>query len=834
MCIRFTSKLSGAGLWRRLVSRLTMFRPDGSRPAGAIGPARFAAGRDAESAGSQMAGCPPGCSCGPEADVSSFPQGAGPPCRPPPCPGGSEPGKGTDSDARIAPPPQAAHSGSSVAGTAPALQERIRELDLCNQVLTILLRWSGSEACTRILELLLETTSSRLGCLGRIADGGALVCTVLGAPTGSSGHAIARTVRLSAQAWPSVWRQCTEEARIIRTNSLGASVPGIALPLHRALVIPLRHGASVLGLLCLANRDAPYTERHARLVAAAAEPLGTALRLRRERKKAEARQRELQRKWKLTQFAVDHSPGVILTLDPDGRILYANKTACRTLGYRLDELVSKNIRRFLEAPAAESWETWCEEMKRQSSSRFEARFRTSAGSAVLLDVLAGCLEFDGRRFIPLVCRDISDYVAAREELLRALEKEREATRVKSEFLANVNHELRTPLNAIIGMTELLLHTSLSEEQHEYAEIVHRASHDLLRMIEDILELDKIEAGKLELRHCVFDPRKLLENVAGFFMREARDKGIELSAECGPGVPPLLVGDAGRIRQVLLNLAANAVKFTPSGRVLIRADCTGRNGELRRIRFAVQDSGIGIPKEKHSLIFEKFSQVDGSATRRHEGVGVGLAIVKKLVELMGGELGIESQVGRGSTFWFILWMPVGAGRPVGQEAGHAAPRAGPTRAGVARVLVVEDNPVHRKVTARLLERLGCSAETACDAAEAVELVRSREYHLVLVDCQMPVMNGCEATRRIREALGETPHVPIVAMTARAMKDDVQACLAAGMDDFIGKPVHLDDLRMILEKWAPREAGSSAAPSREQNAQALRRDKADTNAGPKKGG
>jgi len=692
----------------------------------------------------------------------------------------------------------------------------MRELDLCNRVLTALVRWPWDEACTRIVELLLDATASRFGCIGRLADDGALVCSVVSVSAENPTSAGVRTVRLLSKEWPPMWRRCMEDLQTVCENSLEASLPRISAPLRRALVIPIRDGTEVLGLLCLANRETPYVETDARLVTAAVEPLGAAFHVWREREKVEAQQREIQEKWKLTQFAVDHSPGVILTLDPGGRIIYANKTACRTLGYQPEELVRRNVRDFLDGSTAESWDRVWDELRRRRSASFEARFRTSAGSVVPLDILAGYLECDGREFIPLVCRDVSDYFAAREELSRALEREREATRLKSEFLANVNHELRTPLNGIIGMTELLLESPLTEEQREYAETIYRASHDLLKMIEDMLDLEKIEAGKLELHHGAFHPCKLLENVAGLFVKQARDKGIELSVECRPEVPSSLVGDAARIRQVLVNLVGNAVKFTPSGRIVVRAECVDSNENQVRVRFAVEDSGIGVPEDKQSFIFERFSQVDGSPTRRHEGVGLGLAIVKDLVELMGGELGIESQVGRGSVFWFTLWLPVGVSSHQAQEGGEtgqAAPFPKPRWERAPRVLVVEDNPINRKVALRLLQRLGCNAEVASHGREAVELVRTRDYDLVLMDCEMPVMDGCQATRRIREASDGKRDVPIVAMTARAMKGDVQACFAAGMDDYMAKPVHVEDLRLVLEKWVRRRVDSTAAQRKE---------------------
>ncbi len=693
------------------------------------------------------------------------------------------------------------------------LWERIRGLELSNSVLEALAHQSGWEACSKVLELLLEASGSRLGYLGRLEESGALLCAVAGLEARGADLPDGRVAPIPRQEWPAVWRSCLEQGEVVCHNSLAAPAPAIPRAIRRAIVIPLRNDGNCVGLVCLANGENAYSQVQLCRIAAAAEPLGPALCSWREQERAETHRRELERRWKLTQFAIDHSPGVVLTLDPSGRVVYANKTACRTLGYGAEELTLKSIRDLLDSHSRESWDELWKELLRRRSLEFEARFQTSAGSSIPFSVLAGHLEFDGLEFIALVCRDISDYVAAREELLEALEKEREAARLKSEFLANVNHELRTPLNAIIGMTDLLLESPLSEEQREYVKTVDRASHDLLKMIEDILDLEKVEAGKLELRQEAFDPGKLLDNVAGLFTKGAREKGIQVSVVCDPALPLSLVGDAGRIRQVLVNLVSNAVKFTPSGGVTIRAEPLERKGSRVRVRFAVEDSGIGIPDDKREMIFERFSQVDGSPTREHEGVGLGLAIVKDLVELMGGELGVDSQVGRGSTFWITLWLPAGpGGHPVRTHRGPAAPESATSRrwTRAPRVLVAEDNAVNRKVAVRMLERLGCAVDAAADGSEAADLALRGDYDLVFMDCEMPVMDGCQATRRIRQGAGPRSQVPVIAMTARVMKGDIEACLAAGMDDYVRKPVHLEDLRLVLERWVRREGGLSAVP------------------------
>jgi CheY-like chemotaxis protein len=364
------------------------------------------------------------------------------------------------------------------------------------------------------------------------------------------------------------------------------------------------------------------------------------------------------------------------------------------------------------------------------------------------------------------------------------------------------------MNGVIGMTGLLLDTRLSPQQREYVETVRKSGEGLLRIINDILDFSKIEAGKLAIESLPFDLRLLIEEVCELLIPKAEKRSLDLAVDYPPGIPRRFAGDGDRIRQVLTNLVGNAIKFTDSGGIAIAVEYLERDENQATLRVAVRDSGVGIPEEKIHTLFEKFCQVDGSTTRKYGGTGLGLAISKQLVELMGGAIGVESRLGKGSTFWFTVPLaldaePYAAPSPVYPLRGQPERRKFapcPADTGI-RALVAEDNVVNQRVARLMLERLGVRVDMAGNGIEAVEMFRLAPYDLIFMDCQMPEMDGYEATGEIRSREGQRalPRTPIVAMTANAMAGDRELCLRAGMDDYVSKPLTVAELERVLSHW-----------------------------------
>jgi PAS domain S-box-containing protein len=406
-----------------------------------------------------------------------------------------------------------------------------------------------------------------------------------------------------------------------------------------------------------------------------------------------------------------------------------------------------------------------------------------------------------------------------EELEAALATAREATQLRSRFLANMSHEIRTPMNGVLGMTDFLLATKLSPEQQEFAESIKRSADALLALINDILDLSKIEAGKLRLDRVPFQLGATIAEIASLFALEARTKGLGFVSNVPSDLPRVVVGDPGRLRQVLRNLLGNAIKFTDHGEIGVHVELLNEATNVVQIRFTVHDTGIGMPADQQSRLFESFTQGDGSSTRRHGGTGLGLAISKQLVELLGGEIGVASEPGQGSRFWFTASFGKAAAteipapdaatirNPATRSVAKAAtaPPARPQKPVVMsshlRVLLAEDNEINQRITLRLLEKLGVPADAVVNGREAVQALEKRKYDLVLMDCQMPDMDGFEATAIVRSREVGT-HTPICALTANAMEGDRERCLAAGMDDYISKPVGLEKLQKAVDRWVHR--------------------------------
>ncbi len=409
-------------------------------------------------------------------------------------------------------------------------------------------------------------------------------------------------------------------------------------------------------------------------------------------------------------------------------------------------------------------------------------------------------------------------------------KAEQASEAKSDFLAKMSHELRTPLNGIIGMAEIALSSDMDDRQRQMLQIIDRESNALLRIINDILDFSKVEAGKMEIEFRPFDLRTLLDEVADTMVPQARQKGLELITDLPPQIPARLKGDAMRIKQVLLNLAGNALKFTHQGEIRISGAMKQKTQRQVRIEFSVKDTGIGIPLEKQAAIFEGFTQADQSTTRKYGGTGLGITISRQLVTLMGGELSVESREHIGTTFRFTLTFdrPVAASeKPSAPSSVEPARSDKPVQKVEGRILLVEDYATNQIVASRHLHDAGLKVDLAENGRQAVDAWRQHAYDLILMDVQMPVMDGYEATGAIRqleaetapqspEASGRQQRTPIVAMTANALKDDRDRCMAAGMDDFITKPIKRKAMLSTVTKWIGNghkpEASCGITPAR----------------------
>jgi PAS domain S-box-containing protein len=523
---------------------------------------------------------------------------------------------------------------------------------------------------------------------------------------------------------------------------------------------------------------------------------------RRQEREALARLAESEARYRLL---AEHAPDVIVRYDTAGRIEYASPAA-RRYGAEPDALIGRNVEEFLDPAERERNRAFLASLARgetlpQGEQNVWRSWMPNGGSVLFEGATSPIADADGKIAGAMaVLRDVTARRALEDELRRKREEAEAATVAKSQFLANMSHEIRTPLTGVIGFAGLLGRMEgLPESARRYVERIHNSADALLTVVNDVLDFSKLEANQVVLDAEPADPRAFIAATADLVRDRAAEKGLAIEIDCAPSLPAHLLVDAARLRQVLLNLLTNAVKFTSAGEVAVAAEYDEAVGVFE---VSLRDTGVGVAPAVASRLFQRFSQVDGSNARQHGGTGLGLAISKAMVELMGGEIGMESAPGFGSTFWFKVPAPAVEAPGVG-----GANEAPPLDVARARILVVDDVAVNRELVSAILGALGAEVLEAGSGAEALEASRAAAFDIILMDLQMPGMDGLAATAAIRAEGGPNALTPIIALSANVLPAQVESCLAAGMDDHIGKPIDPAELITKVAQWA---CGRAAEP------------------------
>jgi two-component system, sensor histidine kinase and response regulator len=516
---------------------------------------------------------------------------------------------------------------------------------------------------------------------------------------------------------------------------------------------------------------------------------------------------------------VESAPNAMIMIDSTGKMLLVNLQAEKLFGYPREELLNATIEmlvpeRFRQVHPGLRAGFFHSPKTRAMGAGRDLFGRRKDGSEVPVEIGLNPLEIDGKSYVLTSIIDITER-KKNEQLIASREAALEASRLKSQFLANMSHEIRTPLNGIIGLTNLLFTMAMTEDQREHLHGIRISADTLLSLINDILDLSKIEADKMEFEIANFNLLQVIVDSVSVTTTAAKEKGLKIFYKIDPQLPHWFLGDASKLKQVLINLLSNAVKFTHEGHVAITVKPLPAHFLPYTVEFEVTDTGIGISEDGRVKLFEPFTQGDNSTSRKYGGTGLGLSISKKLIEKMDGFIDVDSSLGKGTRFWFRL--PLEKGQEINEDPSHHGTKLNPLLKAM-KILVVEDNAINQRVALGTLKNMGLSGQAVGNGLEALQILQQLKFDLILMDCHMPEMDGYEATIRIRNLEDPTlQKIPIIAMTANVMQGDRERCLSVGMNEYVSKPLVQKDLERVFAKLFPyTETDSANSSSKDKNA------------------
>ena len=508
-------------------------------------------------------------------------------------------------------------------------------------------------------------------------------------------------------------------------------------------------------------------------------------------------QEELVSQQKFIRQVIDLIPDLIFVKDKEGRLILVNEAMAGLFNKSIPEIENQLNSEIHKNQEEVKQYTSIDQLVIEKNYMItqEENFTKYDGTVrIFKTTKLPIRNSDNTRFVLAFAKDITDEIEYQNNLIKSKETAEQTSKMKSEFLANMSHEIRTPLNGILGMSAILSETNLDTEQKEIVETIITSGDSLLIILNDILDYSKIEAGKIEFEHSEFNIAKCIRDVQNLFSYKANEKGLELLVEIDPLIPEILIGDHFRIRQILINLIGNSLKFTSKGFIKIKLNFIAKNFDKREVQFQIIDTGIGIEEEKISKLFQSFSQVDSSITRKFGGTGLGLAISSKLVSLMGGVLAVESEFGKGTNFYFNIFL--GFSKEMQTEK-PIIEVLKTTYSESLKILVAEDNEINQIIALKLFKKIGFDIVIANNGLEVLELIKKNDFDTIFMDMQMPELDGVEATKRIR-LMPEYDKIKIIALTANAMSSDKELCLQIGMNDYVSKPFKPEDLQQVLER------------------------------------